>query len=192
MKKHLLAGLAFVGACVSAPASATVAAGDIVTCGGVSLECSNDRATVGSGVEFGIDFSDLGTLFTADFSAGLLTLFWANNPEVGDVGEFGEPFSLTFSNETNPFTFAELGDVNGVEGVDGSTVSLDGGFLTINLSNTTFAPDSSLQVKFDRTTTPPAGPVPEPATWAMMILGFGLVGAAMRKRASATVQPLFA
>ena len=26
--------------------------------------------------------------------------------------------------------------------------------------------------------------VPEPATWAMMILGFGLVGGAMRRRAS--------
>jgi hypothetical protein len=28
-------------------------------------------------------------------------------------------------------------------------------------------------------------PVPEPATWAMMIAGFGLVGAAMRRRAAA-------
>ena len=30
-----------------------------------------------------------------------------------------------------------------------------------------------------------AGGVPEPATWAMMILGFGLVGGAMRKRSTA-------
>lgn len=29
---------------------------------------------------------------------------------------------------------------------------------------------------------PPTGAVPEPATWLMMILGFGLVGAAMRQR----------
>ena len=29
---------------------------------------------------------------------------------------------------------------------------------------------------------PPVGAVPEPATWAMMILGFGLVGLAMRRR----------
>ncbi len=29
-----------------------------------------------------------------------------------------------------------------------------------------------------------AAPVPEPATWAMMILGFGMVGGAMRRRAS--------
>ncbi len=29
-----------------------------------------------------------------------------------------------------------------------------------------------------------APPVPEPATWAMMILGFGLIGLAMRRRAT--------
>lgn len=33
----------------------------------------------------------------------------------------------------------------------------------------------------------PQSPVPEPATWAMMIAGFGLVGAAMRRRAATTV-----
>ena len=32
----------------------------------------------------------------------------------------------------------------------------------------------------------PTGGVPEPATWAMMIAGFGLVGAAMRRRTLAT------
>jgi hypothetical protein len=32
-----------------------------------------------------------------------------------------------------------------------------------------------------------AAAVPEPATWAMMIMGFGLVGAAMRRR-TATVR----
>jgi hypothetical protein len=30
--------------------------------------------------------------------------------------------------------------------------------------------------------TPPAGGVPEPATWAMMIMGFGLMGGAMRRQ----------
>lgn len=30
-------------------------------------------------------------------------------------------------------------------------------------------------------TTPPTGPVPEPATWAMMIAGFAIVGASLRR-----------
>ena len=34
---------------------------------------------------------------------------------------------------------------------------------------------------------PPAGVIPEPATWAMMIAGFGLVGGMMRRRGVATV-----
>jgi len=29
--------------------------------------------------------------------------------------------------------------------------------------------------------------VPEPATWALMILGFGMVGAALRRRAGSTL-----
>ena len=35
--------------------------------------------------------------------------------------------------------------------------------------------------------TGPLGMVPEPAAWAMMILGFGLIGGAMRRRQTATV-----
>jgi hypothetical protein len=35
--------------------------------------------------------------------------------------------------------------------------------------------------------TPPAAAVPEPATWAMMIGGFGLVGGALRRRRTGTV-----
>jgi PEP-CTERM motif len=39
-------------------------------------------------------------------------------------------------------------------------------------------PDSIARVDFDA----PVGGVPEPATWAMMILGFGAAGAAIRRR----------
>jgi hypothetical protein len=35
-------------------------------------------------------------------------------------------------------------------------------------------------------TRPTGGVVPEPLTWAMMVAGFGLVGAAVRRRANAT------
>jgi len=193
MKKHLLAGLALLGAVCSAPASATVALGDLVTCGTVNLDCSNADAIVNGNVEFGIESEDFGTLFLADFSAGLLTVSFADNPNVAGGIELPEPFALIFSNETNPFTTAVLGDVFGVRGLNGSSLSLDGGFLTINLSNTAFDPGSSLQVKFDGTVTPPTtGAVPEPATWAMMILGFALVGFAMRRRPLAMLQPRLA
>ncbi|MBN8815052.1 MAG: PEP-CTERM sorting domain-containing protein [Sphingomonas sp.] len=35
-------------------------------------------------------------------------------------------------------------------------------------------------------------PVPEPATWAMMIMGFGLMGAAMRRNRKVTARVRFA
>lgn len=47
------------------------------------------------------------------------------------------------------------------------------------------------QIVFDDLTfgaaNPGGGAVPEPASWAMLIAGFGLTGAAMRRRRSATV-----
>ncbi len=45
--------------------------------------------------------------------------------------------------------------------------------------NTAFLDDVSASVT-------PSGAVPEPATWAMLILGFGLVGVSLRRRETAT------
>ena len=39
---------------------------------------------------------------------------------------------------------------------------------------------------------PIGGAVPEPGTWALMILGFGLVGSALRRRVSGSVRAAFA
>lgn len=39
-----------------------------------------------------------------------------------------------------------------------------------------------VSVKVERLDTPPTGPIPEPATWALMIGGFGMAGAALRRR----------
>jgi hypothetical protein len=44
-------------------------------------------------------------------------------------------------------------------------------------------------ISFDLVALPSAGAVPEPATWAMMIAGFGLAGAAIRRRRSQVLVP---
>jgi hypothetical protein len=54
-------------------------------------------------------------------------------------------------------------------------------FVVTNIGQRSGNP-SGLRVEF---TASDVTPVPEPASWAMMIAGFGLVGAAMRRRASA-------
>ena len=52
------------------------------------------------------------------------------------------------------------------------------------------------QIVFDDVTfgsvTPGGGAVPEPATWAFMILGFGAIGGAMRRQRKANVKVSYA
>jgi hypothetical protein len=91
---------------------------------------------------------------------------------------FPDGFLLQFTGVTTPFTAATLGAVDGVAGFGAANLSLDSaGFLTLDLSNTAFRPNGSVQVQIDQTAA-----VPEPATWALMILGFAAVGQALRRR----------
>lgn len=62
----------------------------------------------------------------------------------------------------------------------------------VTFSGTAFSIDfggTANQTAFDDITfgTDIAGGIPEPATWAMMILGFGMVGSAMRRRRAGVV-----
>jgi hypothetical protein len=63
------------------------------------------------------------------------------------------------------------------------------GLTSSNGIGIVFGPDSyNVGIdNIDFTVTPGTGPIPEPASWAMMIAGFGLAGAAMRRRAKVSV-----
>ena len=52
------------------------------------------------------------------------------------------------------------------------------GLYTVGLSENGAGPDPDFNIIF---ATPVAGAVPEPSTWALMLLGFGAIGAAMRR-----------
>lgn len=60
--------------------------------------------------------------------------------------------------------------------IPGRAAYTEGTLRIANVGSLQFRGDAAL----------PAGAVPEPATWAMMISGFGLVGGAMRRRSCAT------
>jgi len=118
---------------------------------------------------------------------------------------------LTFSSSVAAFGFygTDIGDINGALTI---TLLRNGGPSTVlNVGNTLNAPDGSLLffgvidtanpfdgIQFGNTAAGDdffgfddmivgdarqvTGGVPEPATWAMLILGFGAVGATLRRR----------
>ena len=55
-------------------------------------------------------------------------------------------------------------------------------------NNGNLGPIASANGQFDAAIVPTLGGVPEPASWAMLILGFGIIGGAMRRR-RATYRP---
>ena len=152
---------------------------DTVTCEEVGVgvfTCDNSSAVVGAGVEFNIS-----NFFNIDFSSGLLTITTLQNGTLGGT-------ILKFKNLTNPWTSASL--LSGSVGnFDASDVTLASGTLRVDFSNTgtgsvgPFAIGDTFKIGLL------AGAVPEPATWALMLLGFGFIGGAMRskKRQKVTV-----
>ena len=121
--------------------------------------------------------SEIITLARADGQAFDFSSFefhgWNNNfaPSitVSAIKDGGVVFSQTFAitnTNTQPWQFASLAD--GFAGVDAVTFA---------------APVQPVGVfALDNLTASVSGAVPEPATWAMMILGFGAVGAGLRRR----------
>ena len=70
--------------------------------------------------------------------------------------------------------------------IDGSSTiipvsaNVSGGNLFINFSGVSQQRGGTARINF---TTAGGGAVPEPATWAMMLVGFGAMGTALRRRA---------
>jgi hypothetical protein len=88
------------------------------------------------------------------------------------AGNFSNGFSLLDANNYNPpFVAANGGTAAGAR--DALLAGLASGRSYFNIHTTQF-PGGEIRGQF--------AAVPEPASWALMIAGFGMVGAAMRKR----------
>ncbi|MFA7439790.1 MAG: PEPxxWA-CTERM sorting domain-containing protein [Sphingomonadaceae bacterium] len=114
-----------------------------------------------------IDFDFGGASLNMSFDTVLTSPLWTNTAFNGPV-----------------FTGAAIGRITGVSlvstnlvGFDASRVSVAGNELRINWAGLQYNSDTEISLAF--------GMVPEPATWAMMISGFGLVGFAARRRRAA-------
>ena len=191
MMKILLAATAIAGAVSASPALAgTTITGSIQIDGhstnyydpanhavpsgyGNSLTATN--VTVGTGIEFGYDSKGFGTN-TADFTPTSLKL-----TDISDEIGIDHPWVQTFISSTPEFfnnikTFGtpSIADLN--FSVTGDTLTVThGSFLDQSGHPETFTANFT----FDG---PVASAAPEPATWGMMLVGFGTMGASMRYR----------
>jgi len=100
--------------------------------------------------------------------------------------------STSFSSLSNSLVIDKL-IINGTEypvPASGSGQSTTVGGITIlkNIQNIIEVQGHTTGANgYTGTATFTAGPVPEPATWGMVVLGFGAMGAAMRRRQRASV-----
>jgi hypothetical protein len=175
------------------PANAAVLSGGINSVDQIALRFHQTGEVAPASDAAGVYSFALGTTpisfdWSLDFSRGYSQNLLANTSiTVMNVGT-GQTVSY------NPFflgndNYADLG-----AGVFQNSARLNFGFL---LGNTGFTPniDSLYSVNLtsnDNSLTVyaklGAGAVPEPATWALFILGFGLIGAAMRRKTSVAVR----
>ena len=174
----------------AAPASAASFIGDNVTIRrvqGGTVIFKTVSTTVGDGVEFSDGF------FGIDISANQVTFRPAGGTfSIGDI--YYDIAGLDF--DDNPAT------ANVIEGFSATQIFV--GFpKLIGMDRATISPAGVFKMDFNQATggasslatitfgaAPAVGAVPEPATWAMMIGGFGLVGGMMRaarRRKSAVI-----
>src|SRR5205814_9167517 len=121
---------------------------------------------------------DNGLLYSGDiFLTGHAGMSWIELALTGTVGGGTVDFFLTDNNGT-VWDFLNLamgsGDTHfGFEAINGQTIT--------NLHFSSDSPPGTIslikQVRID----PAPGAVPEPATWGLMLLGFGGIGMALRR-----------
>ncbi len=176
----LLAAASMLGSTV--PASAA----PVITSIGADLSASPYTFTTqGSSFTFGFN----GQLF-----AGPITISTASGGEVNTI--FGEPTTNFTDGRGGPVTFgpgmnygafagptvirfSNGGNFIGLRAVTGSGTFYGFAYTTDNILNSIgFENVADTAI----TATTATGAVPEPASWALMIAGFGLVGRAMRRR----------
>ena len=82
-----------------------------------------------------------------------------------------------FNNTIAAFTSVTINPASNMVGLDASRITFDANNIYVNWNGLAFAPATIVTLDING-----GSAVPEPASWAMMIGGFGLVGAAMRRR----------
>jgi len=148
---------------------------EVYVTGGVS---SSGFLNVGEGIGQNVattagDIYKLSFGYTGENCPGCTTVFTLN------LGGFSQDYTIIADGSGffhKAFTVTDVSDYVATSALTAITFTLKS---TTNFGNNDPIFD---RVIFERTGTTNAPGVPEPATWAMMIAGFGLTGAALRRR----------
>ena len=145
-----------------------------------------------------IGFPETRSFFTFDVGAGVTSasVSIGNAPGNGFYSSTGAPITLTlydvnsvidtnlnYSGNTSIFNDLGTGTVFGSVTVFGPTSAVVVNFNAAGIAAINAAGATGSSFTFGGSIS--TGAVPEPASWAMMIAGFGLVGATMRRRTGA-------
>lgn len=103
----------------------------------------------------------------------------------GDVATifFAFPFNGAVLHDQNQAIVGARVGTSSVPGFTNSDIGVVNGDLWVNFSNLTISSGESVSI-----TLTPSGSAPEPGGWSLFILGFGLLGASLRRARQSTVQ----
>lgn len=179
----VLVAATIVAACVSVPVQAV----------GVIILPSGSPVITSGQTETCKEFSPQNCTTMAPVLRGLLGSFSFEVPQLDGTFDFGPVFQGPNSNAgvysaNGSITFDGGSLISNVINFRYSSTQLGGGFVTTT-STIGFYKDSSVLIT---STGQVLQPVPEPATWAMLLVGFGAVGFAMRRKSKVTTRVQFA
>lgn len=197
MKRLLLAAAAFLGAATSAQAITPVLV-DIDQQGSIFEFTYEATLDEDEGVRTGdrlVIFDFAGFLgFGLNPNPANIETFTENTTSVGGVDNLQQPPGFFDDPNLPNLVFRWRGPPTFVVGAHppidfnfSAFSSLGGmtfdGFSSISVANN--GPNAGQSIYTQGSTAVPAGVIPEPASWAMMIMGFGGVGALLRSRRTA-------
>lgn len=186
LKYTVAAAIAVTALPSAAHAAATIVGGSTTVTANID-PAANDGFTIGfSDSNLTNPFNETLT-FTTDV-AGMLSINLTSTTTSGaDDTDFSNVF-LTGTGIGAPVSVAQLlGDPNETRALNNFMVGA--GTFTLNISGNPGTSSGSFggSVAFQRVAA-----VPEPGTWAMMLVGFGAIGATMRRRHRESTLPQMA
>ncbi len=127
-----------------------------------NLSFSLENGSTFTSAEFNILASVGGMVTLTAFDAANMIIQSVTNPLIATVDASGQNFFGFLADSSTPISSITI------QALGGTQIASVGQFRVGGIST--------------------AGAVPEPATWAMMLFGFGILGASMRRKARATVR----